>query len=137
MIRNLKINVVLVTLPILLLLMLGTVPNGYAGAPEPPQEGEAYSGPAVLGTITLTGTQASFSGQCKGQDVNVGPLPYTVALETVTPDNTENVRLGQAGPPGCHSLEGGEDLIINTVTKLQNLGSVINADVVLLFVIPR
>jgi hypothetical protein len=54
----------------------------------------------------------------------------------------ENVRLPQAAPAGCYKINsaGGEDVVINTVTKLTKLGSPVNnviADVVLQFIIAQ
>lgn len=117
-----------------------------SGTPEPQQKG-----PAVSGIISLDGTTATFAGKCKGKEVNVGPFTMIVDLIKVSdepyvqsPNNSgmTNYPIAAAGPAGCYSTIGQENMIINTVNKITKFGnptapSLVVADITLQFLIPR
>jgi hypothetical protein len=130
---------VLRSMPMFLALAIALWPiTVYAGGEEPPTDAEKQIGPAIVGTITLTGTTAQFVGTCKGKDVLLGPVPLVLDLSQFQESQLVNRRITDAGPAGCLSAAGGEDLIINTITKFMRFdGTLVSADVVLLFVVPR
>jgi len=121
---------------------LGGVQHARAdGGIEPPplSANERLSGPAVIGTITLDGAEADFTGNCRGQSVSVINLPFPVTIANVTQQAMEGFRLNNAGPAGCFKATstGGENMLINTVTKFTKTGSAVIADVVLMFVVTQ
>jgi hypothetical protein len=136
------------TLMILAALVVSITANGYA---DPVGPNERLSGPAVVGTLTLVqaGTDATVfivSGKCRGTGPTNGvDVFFTVTVSgldiaTSTAKSLEGLRFPNAGPFGCLFKDtSGGDLIVNTVVPGQfvNTGSVITADVVLLYVVPR
>jgi len=105
---------------------------------------ERLSGPALVGSVTIVQVTATdailvFAGQCKGNAAGFSTTlsPFNVA--TTTAASLEGLRLPGQGPAGCLSQAGGEDLIVTTVVtpKFVNTGTVLTAEAVLLFVVPR
>lgn len=152
MFRNLKTKRSLqVMVMVIAVLLVGITANGYA---DPLGPNERLSGPALVGTLTLaqtgldgTDTFVFFSGKCRGVVGDDGGFPLVLTLSGFTVDagttatSLEGVlRLPDAGPFGCLFKDAsGGDLIVNTVVapKFVNTGTVITADVVLLYVVPR
>jgi len=105
--------------------------------------GERLSGPALVGSVTITQVNAdatfTFIGMCKGNGklISTTLSPFTVANTTAA--SLEGQRLQGQGPAGCLSQAGGEDVIVNTVItpKFANDGTQILAEVVILFVVPQ
>jgi hypothetical protein len=131
---------------VLTFVALGSIQYALAdGGIEPPPLGanEKQHGPAINGVISLDGTNATFSGKCKGVDVNVGPIAFPANLANVTEQTMTNVRLPGSGPAGCFKKDspGGEETIINTVNKLTKFGSPtpthLTADVTLQFIVTQ
>lgn len=122
------------------------VPNVYSDGGEPPLPGEHLSGPAIVGTMTLTpinGDPSSvnfiFSGNCKGQPLDLAGTysPIEVPFPQLEKRNLVDFRLGYIGPQDCRSDIGGEQLIINTVSKFIKSQNQVIADVVILYVLPK
>lgn len=143
MFRKLIMKAYFLTALLVIPLILGTGSN--VSANEPPPPGTRLSGPAILGTLTLTrevdengleiGTNISFVGTCKGKNALIEPFVLPYALATITEEDLEGFTL-DVGPPGCVTIAGGESLIINTVTKFTRVGEVmIQAEVVMLYLI--
>lgn len=119
------------------LMMLGSG-IALAGGPNPGTfDGEQMSGPALVGTITLDGITASFSGNCKGKPVSVS-VPFAVDLAAVQQEFIEGYRLPASELVGdCGTASGDEfDIIVNTVIKFSKETWAVNANVVAMFVVP-
>ncbi len=133
---------------VLLVVVVSIAANGYA---DPLGPNERLSGPSVVGTLTLVqaGTDATVilvSGKCRGTgpiegvDVFFNLTISGLNVATTTAKSLEGLRFPNAGPFGCLFKDAsGGDLIVNTVTagKFVNTGTVITADAVLLYVVPR
>jgi len=123
-------------------LMLVTGQIAYGGPNPGPPVGMHLSGPAIVGTITITSTAygwilANFQGHCKGQPVTIVSTPIPLDITSVTEEILEGYNLSYIGPPGCRSDFGGELILINTVTKFTQFGDdMITADAVILFAVP-
>lgn len=118
------------------LMMLG---SGVAlgGGPNPGTgEGERISGPAMVGTITLDGVNATFSGNCAGKPVTVS-VPFSVNPANVEREFIEGYRLPASELVGdCGTASGAEfDIIVNTVISF-NKDAWVTANVVAMFVVP-
>ena len=127
---------VLFLMMLVALMMYVPFDNAEASKGEGPPPGYQQVGPAIVGTIVLDGYDASFTGQCKGNDINVS-VPWPTYLNSITKENVENFVLMTAGPAGCHSDYGGEDIIIHKVTKFNATLTAVVADVVILFLVPK
>jgi len=133
---------------VIAVLVAGIAANGYA---DPLGPNERLSGPSVVGTLTLVqvGTDATIfivSGKCRGTgpiegvDVFFNLTISGLNIATSTAKSLEGIRFPNAGPFGCLFQDtSGGDLILHTVTagKFVNTGTVITADVVLLYVVPQ
>lgn len=128
------------------LILVGTL-NVYAGgAPEPPTGTERESGPRIEGTLTgafnpsTNSADFKFSGKCKNMSVTLGPMTYpnfdATKFAALKASDLIDKHAPKVGPKGCHSKNGGEDLILNRVNTFTNTGT-ISADVVIMFVLPR
>ncbi len=131
-----------VMLMILAVLVVSITVNGYADLAA----AEQVSGPAVVGTLTLVqsttgGVTVIFSGQCRGQGVFFSQMlpagTFTISPST-TPESLKGLTFVGAGQSGCPAKGQpvpSNNLIVNTVVepKFSNTGSVITAEVVLLF----
>jgi hypothetical protein len=129
-------------LMVLAVLVAGITATGYADLAA----AEQVSGPGVVGTLTLVqstagGVTVIFSGQCRGKGAFFAQtLPagtFTISPST-TPESLKSltfVGTGQAGCPGNGQPVPSNNLFVNTVVepKFNNTGSVITAEVVLLF----
>ena len=142
--------------------------DGFEGGPP---EGYRFSGPAILGKLTITpspdfpdnpvycydgdpGTYCEldvtfYDGNCKGTPFDepsiTGEFESSRDFDTLVGDDLEGAPFGQEFfseiPVSCmsqfyQSQQEPYDVRINTVTKFNHMGSVINAEVVLLFLIP-
>ena len=137
-------------LKVLVVAALIAIPYEYVRAQptgEPPSPGtEHLLGPAVTGTITIEDagsntTTFSFSGKCKGNDVNAGPITFPIPFASVTVELLEDFRPGPITDlglfPGCYRTNTG-DVIIEQVTKFSTVnGTTKVADVVMLAVVPK
>ena len=129
-------------------LVLMSIEKAYAGneSPEPPSGAERVTGPPIEAVLTATfdaGTsQASIVivGSCKKTPIALGPIatsssPALFAGRTLA--SVENIRLVGAAPAGCFSAAGGETLLVTGVTKFNNTGVALGADVSLSAVEPK
>ena len=141
--------------------------NGFEGGPPP--EGFRFSGPAILGKLTITPSQDNeenvcsdgdpgtycelditfYDGNCKGTSFDKGPpikgvFSSSRDFDALVGDDLEGAPFGQQFfgdiPENCMSQFNNSpsypcDVIINTVTKFNHMGTVINAEVVLLFIV--
>jgi hypothetical protein len=136
----------------LALLLPGSTPSlVWAGAGEPPSGTERVTGFPIDGVLTSTyaddgsgaGTGTATTvivGSCKKVAVAFGPaglLTDAATFASQTADSVINRRLSGVGPAGCYSPGGGESLIITNVTKFNNTGTAIGADVSLQVVEPK
>ena len=120
--------------------VLGGVQYALAdGGIEPPPifANERVSGPGIVGTATLDGSKLTFVGNCKGAPVQKVIDPYVVDLTTLTKESITGDRFNQAGPVGCLSPLGGEDLFVSTVMKFTNTPGLVTADVILLYILVK
>lgn len=109
---------------------------GVSCTPEPPEEGERLSGPAIVGTVTLNGTNIYFEGKCEGKGLSFSHdfyIPSDV-LAILTADDLKDYRIrgGTTLAGSCYSVSGA--IIVNTVTRFDNRGDMVTADVVILAV---
>jgi hypothetical protein len=103
--------------------------------------GQQVSGPALVGPLVIRQVDqngaVSFAGICKGQPASFSLTlsPFSVAGQTAA--SVEGLILPGVGPAGCLSTNGGENLVVTTVItpKFTNDGTLITADVVLLYVV--
>ena len=108
-----------------------------AGSAEPPAGAERINGPAIQGVLVATtdgiSVAAVIVGNCKKMSVAFGPITLTTVnpatMAGATSDDVLDMRLRGAGPIGCYSDFGGEDLIITGVTNFNNTGSALGADI--------
>ncbi len=131
----------------------------YGGSPEPGEKaGERFVGPNIdavmtvtcctpdpivpgrqLYTLTIVGSCRTFGQMTQHMAVSfteqktVDPADFPLFTEA----NFVFQRREGEGPPGCHSINGGEDVIITGVTKFNNTGTEIGAEVVVSFVEPK
>ena len=145
--RNSGIKTLLFTVLCIVPLLL-TPAKTVLGGPNPPTGAEHLAGPAIVGGVEIVPDlsdpdnqiSASFSGNCKGQPVILGPAIIEITFDDVTAEDLKDQRLLGAGPPGCLSDFGGENLIINVVTRFVKEtvpDEVINANVVILYVVGK
>lgn len=147
--RNLGRNgvVLLISGLIVITLILGVAVSGYAATStlkEPPDSNkERIIGPPIDGVLTATLNEDGISatvvvvGNCNKAAIVFGPGPFPVNTEPTvgktfsetTAADIENYRMNGAGPAGCFSTAGGENLIITGVTKFNNTGTAIGADI--------
>lgn len=136
----------LLALALILGLTSSAHPNGEP--PIPPGTGERLSGPATVGTLTISPGPSglvivSFSGRCANQEVSFGPNEFPGVLSNVTAERITDMRIiGGVNNPQlqpCYSMAGvvTGDLIINTVTRFNNNGFVATAEVVVMAVVLR
>jgi hypothetical protein len=134
-------------LVLLLPLLFGAPRPGYTNGeppPTPPGPGEQLSGPATVGTLTFTEStpglvQAVFNGRCgSAGDVSFSvSIPGHVANVSELKLNDFRVTNGTTAILAlapCYPFSG--DLVINTVTRLRNDGTIAIADIVILAVCP-
>ena len=127
-----------IMLMVLAALVGGITANGYAD-PLGPQ----VTGPAVVGTLTFVQTDSSvtvlFDVKCRG-NVATFSVPFSGSLPT-TAANLEGVLLPGVGISACPGKNDqpvpSDNLIVKAVipSKFMNTGTLVTADVVLLFVI--
>jgi hypothetical protein len=132
------------------ILLLGVLLLGsqitYAG-PNPGIPVDSHlSGPAIVGTITITPTtdplkwNINFSGQCKGNPAPFSVMDYPAwhnSIIEITEADLDQQFLGDVAqylPPGC-AKPGVNDLIINTVSRLTKTDSAAQAEVVILQIV--
>lgn len=112
-------QVVKMTLGVALAISVLVLAAAGAFAGNPPTGSERVIGPPIEGVVVISGGQATFVGSCKKQPVLL-VLPYSGELAAVTEADLMNVRIPGAGPAGCFSELGGEDLIVTGVQKFTN-----------------
>lgn len=125
---------------LMFILVFGIVSNGYSSLKEPPTGTERLTGPAIVATVSASYNSltnevtAVISGYCKGEDVILSSTFLVLGgFNTVTAADIEDMRI-----PGAQLACNGYvpvDLIINTVSKFTNTGTMITADVILLGVV--
>lgn len=95
-------------------------------------------GPALVGTISLDGSYASFSGKCMGETVAL-TIPWSTDISSVTEANTEGFPLqcASALPEKCQSAEKSIYMIISNVTRFSKTETAVVADVVMLYAVCR
>lgn len=130
----------IVSIGLMSILIFGIASNGYPSFKEPPGGTERLTGPAVVATISASydsGNQtvtAVISGHCKGVDVVLpSTFQYRGYFDRVTAADLEDMRISGA-QLACNGYVP-VDLIINTVNKFTNTGTMITADVILLGVV--
>ena len=118
-------------------LILMTTHIGFAGEPGTP--GESIVGPTMDGVVWITllsvGTENVFLGNCNGK-----PFVINIGLESGLPTKADDMlyyRISSAGPAGCRTADGGEDLIITAVKNFGNDGLRVLADVDLKFILNK
>lgn len=124
-------------------LMLGTTLVAQAD-PEPPGGGEQIIGPPIDAVFTAISDADGFQaiatvvGACKKIPVAFGPTSLAVGVfANITAENIEDLRFRGIAPAGCFSQLGGEDLIVSGVTKFNNTGTALGADIQLSVVKPK
>jgi hypothetical protein len=141
-------RVLIITVVLLIPIISGIPLNGYAGAPEPPKEGEIITGPQIVGTLTLIHSgdpddftvKAIFYGFCRGVPYPLKQKfctwPIFVRFNEMRAKNLKNYRIYDAGPIDCRSECGGEDLYIVQVNKFERKSATkIVADVVIKYIV--
>lgn len=136
----------------LILLALIAVPMVLAGNPGFDPGTERISGPAIVGTLTITpfdpsypnlGVNYSFAGNCKGTSIPWFGY-FSVDYSLITEAYLENSRLGAV--PAVFEQNGcvpsnavPTDIMINTVVSFADntAQSIKTADVILLFVVVK
>ena len=133
-------------------LIIGAASDGFAGTEGGPP-GAKISGKAidsVLTAVLVVPTEGDpyvvsvIVGTCNKSPVVFGPEIGIGEDGTIRPDNIASIKasceqpgdecveyyeLPDAGPPGCYSDLGGEDLIITRVKNFINAGTAISAEV--------
>ena len=122
-------------------LVFGVNFVAFSGGPEPPPDGTKITGKAK--TVILTAVQISINGwpvvvqvivgECNDAQFQLGP--YVEGNGLITSTNIAEIiesdllyqTLPDAGPAGCYSEYGGEDLIITKVTEFFNSGTTVSA----------
>ena len=121
-------------------LVFGVNFVAFSGGPEP-GDGTKITGKAK--TVILTAVQISINGwpvvvqvivgECNDAQFQIGP--YVEEDGAITSTNIAGIVesdlllqiLPDAGPAGCYSESGGEDLIITKVTEFFNSGTTVSA----------
>ena len=143
MLTQLNVKVLFKTL-VVVTLVLGPV-SMVMGNPEPPGEGELVIGPPIDAVFTGTNTGAgtanvTVAGACKKISVSFGPFDIGLPVGgfgAVDVDHILGLRFRGVAPAGCFSDAGGEDVVVTGVTKFNNDGNVIGADIQLSQVRPK
>ena len=131
-----------VMLMVLAALVVGITANGYG---DPLQ----VSGPALVGTLEVIGSAGStavtvnFNGHCRGEVAQIVSASSTLPtiLESLTAASLEGLPLLGVGESACPGKNDQPlpsiNLIVKAVipSKFMNTGTLVTADVVLLFVI--
>ena len=122
-------------------LVFGVNFVAFSGGPEPPGGDEKITGKAKR--VILTAVQISINGwpvvvqvivgECNDAQFQLGP--YVEENGPITSTNIDKIVessllyqiLPDAGPAGCYSEYGGEDLIITKVTEFFNSGTTVSA----------
>jgi hypothetical protein len=136
-------KILLVSILLIPLMLIGNQ-IAYAGG-ESPLPGESVIGPTMDGIVWLTPLAildcqvclaGVFLGNCNGKPFVIDrDIPGSI--DTVTPGNFIDFRILNAGPPGCRSPGGGEELIITAVKNFDKNSERVLADVDLKFVISK
>lgn len=134
--KTLILGIVIVTT-----LVFGVNFVAFSGGPEPPGGDEKITGKAKR--VILTAVQISINGwpvvvqvivgECNDAQFQLGP--YVEENGPITSNNIGDIVessllyqvLPDAGPAGCYSEDGGEDLIITKVTEFFNSGTAVSA----------
>ena len=149
--RSFNVQMLRVSMLIVLMLLSGIMTAHVDAQNEPPSGTERIIGPPIDGVLTAALDESMFAativivGNCNGINgtkipVALGPVPYPISpagFANATASDMDNFRIRGGGAPGCYSLTGGEDLIITGVTKFNNTGTAIGAEVSISVVEPK
>ena len=117
--------------------LLNTGQQVFAGG-EPGQcpdgKDPIMAGPPIIGTVSIAefacvdsaipdvpfvSNVSIFRGKCFFKDVNIRKETPGDLSQITSGGDLKGIIIPQAGPPGCRSAEGGEDLIISSVKNFQ------------------
>jgi len=87
---------------------------------------EGLGCPFVVSFIQMTCNKTDYT---VGPGINTGVTPDNIG--TLLPEDLENKLIEEAGPLGCFSADGGDDIVIDKVTSFSNTGTAIIADIVI------
>jgi hypothetical protein len=128
--------------------------SAYGNGFNPPDGSWRFSGPAITGTLTLTPVSGNylikieFTGDCKCIPVELELPQHKIKdpFPSLTGDDLIGLYIGdvvEGQKYGFLPLEclppkfEGEGIIINAVSKFENSGTKITADIVMLFLMPK
>ena len=137
--KNEKRSLVMIVL-VVALFVFGGISPGISGGPEPPT-GSKITGKAM--SAILTAVQISINGwpvvvqvvvgECNGAPFQIGPIvngaiiPENIGV--IVDSDLVYQQLPDAGPVGCYSPYGGDDLIITKVTEFYNSGTAVSTEI--------
>ena len=119
-------------------LLFGAASNGFAGEPPPDSRITGKAIDAVLSAVIIRIENfeivvQTIVGTCNNVPFAIGPEvnnPITPELfGGILEEQVEGIYLENAGPAGCYSALGGENLVITRVSNFSNTGDAIGAEI--------
>jgi hypothetical protein len=136
--RKFRFKALVLTVLFIIPLIFGATSNVFA---QDPPSGAKITGKAISAVLTAVVIRINnfpvvvqvIVGICNnipfaiGPDVNDPIDPDTIP--TIIQEQVEGIFLPDAGPAGCYSEFGGDDLVITRVSNFSNTGEAMGADI--------